>query len=377
MNKHQPRAIIAAGGTGGHIYPGVALAQELKERGYECLWIGSGSKLEKAILDSEPIQYKKILAKPFRGSSLFSKFLLPFHLIVALSQALWLIGMYKPDYVITTGGYVSVTTAFAAKICQHKVFMCEQNSRAGLTNRLVSRIANGLFTAYPGVFKTNRKRKIWQVGNPLRKNIIQRIENAKINQQSSLNTINILVMGGSQGAQVFNEQLPRLLQNIENKHAINILHQAGDKANIDTIQEKYGTYGLKANVVKYIDDMALAYSNADFAIARSGALTLTELMSAGLPSILVPLPNSADNHQYYNALHHSRRGACWLLCQNDLVRDGYIENLVNTLTSCPDIRQKMRSSCEKLKTTDAAKSIITQCEVLSPRLKTSADITPS
>ena len=359
--QRKKTVMIAGGGTGGHIYPGVALATELKERGYNVVWMGSGSKLEKSILNQYPLKYEHVTAKPFRGASLIRKIVLPIDVAYGVVSALIKMLNNKPKFLITMGGYVSVTSAIAAAILKIPIHMCEQNSRCGLANKVLSVMATTIFTAYPNVFRKKSTKKIIETGNPLRKELIKR-SNKKRRLKKEGQKLTVLVMGGSQGAKTLNENVPRIMKEIKSSQKIRVIHQTGGTAQIEKIIKAYKESGIEARVEKYFDDIAGIYSEVDLVIARSGALTLSELMQFELPAILVPLPGSADNHQFFNALHHERKGACWILQQEDLFREGKLEKMIDILMTGEGTLKKMKHACIKMKRENVAEKIIQACE---------------
>lgn len=353
--------MISGGGTGGHIYPGVALATELKERGYNVIWMGSGSELERSILNQYPFKYEHVTAKPYRGASLIRKIVLPIGIVYGVVSALVKMLNNKPEFLITMGGYVSVTSAIAAAFLKIPIHICEQNSRSGLANKVLSVMATTIFTAYPNVFKKKSSKKIIEIGNPLRKELIK-TSNEKRHVKQEGEKLTLLVMGGSQGAKTLNENVPKCMENIKDSQKIRIIHQAGGAAQIEEIIKAYKNSGIEARVEKYFDDMASIYSGVDLVIARSGALTLSELMQFGLPAILVPLPGSADNHQFFNALHHERKGACWILRQEELSGQGKLEKMIDILMTGKGTLKKMKHACIKMKRENVAEKIIQACE---------------
>ena len=353
--------VIAAGGTGGHIYPAVALAQALEKQARKVQWVGSGSPLEKRLLSPYSWPLKVIKAKPYRQAGLLAKCQLPFILAMGITKAFWTMLIKRPAFVITTGGYVSVATAIAAKLLGIKVYICEQNARPGLANRLLSQLARKVFTAYPDVFPQLAKKKIYMTGNPLREQVIDQSKQLKPNKYNETQTLTILIMGGSQGAKIFNDQLPTLLADIQDKHKIEVIHQAGAHADVEAIKNDYTAHEIEATVLSYLDPITKYYEQAHLVIARSGALTITELIQFELPAILVPLPNSADNHQFYNALYHQQLGTAWLLPQERLVRPGYLANMVNTLRSSPGQMAKMQQVCNRIRQDITAEKIINYC----------------
>lgn len=353
--------IIAAGGTGGHIYPAVALAQALEKQARKVQWVGSGAKLEKRLLSPYAWPVTEIAAKPYRQAGWLGKCQLAFVLAFGVAKAAWIMIKKRPAYVITTGGYVSVATALAAKVLGIKVYICEQNARPGLANRLLCHLATKVFTAYPNVFPQLKEKKIHMTGNPLREQVIKASDEVEPTRSQKDEALTILIMGGSQGANIFNEKIPTLLADIEDKQRIRIIHQAGAQANIQEIEKAYLAHGIQADVLPYLDPITTYYQRSHLVIARSGALTITELIQFKLPAILVPLPNSADNHQFYNALYHQQLGSAWLLPQDRLIRPGYLANMINTLHSSPAHIEKMQHVCQQIRQQSTADKIIDHC----------------
>lgn len=348
--------VIAAGGTGGHIYPGIALAEKLTEKDYKIIWLGSGSKLEKDILAPYGWHYHSVQAKPYRGTGIWKKIILPAYLLKSFIFSLGYLLRYRPAYLITTGGYVAITSAIAAYCLRIPVHLCEQNAKPGLANRCLAILAKRIFTAYPHVFNSRYVGKVFQIGNPLRQTLITRSQEQKTTIVG--NSLRLLVLGGSQGARVFNEHIPRLLQDVQNKELISITHIAGKQGNLKHIQAMYAKNKIQANVKEFIEDISSCYMNVDFVIARAGALTLSELMQFKLPAILVPLPSSADNHQFYNALHHHQRGACWLVDQDKLLQDNYLANLINILLHSDKTITQMKAAADRMQIANVAEKII-------------------
>lgn len=353
------KVVIAAGGTGGHIYPGVALAQCLQEKSVDVCWVGSGSDLEKRILAPLGFAYRQVRAKPLRGTGRLQKLVLPWFLFCGLVRSMFYLWCERPQYVLTTGGYVSVTCAVAAWLMRIPVFMCEQNARPGIANRLIARFACGVFTAYPDVFPNLGRKKVLQTGNPLRQNLVE--ASAGVLKREKSDELRLMVLGGSQGAGALNDKVPLLLEGLSDKSGLEVIHVAGKWGRIDWIEQAYQDAGIKAEVVTYLDDIAAYYQRVDMVIARSGALTLSELMQFGLPAILVPLPGSADNHQFHNAWWHKHLGACELLEQSKLDEPGLLVNMLQVMLRHAQGLSRMQQAAIRLRTPHAASKIIDRC----------------
>lgn len=364
------KVVIAAGGTGGHIYPGVALAQCLLERSVDVCWIGSGSALEKRILKPYAWTYRHVQAKPLRGARWRQKMILPWFLGCGIARSMWYLWVEKPQYVLTTGGYVSVTCALAAWLMRIPVFMCEQNARPGMANRLISRFSRGIFTAYPDVFPVSLGKNVLQTGNPLRKSLLQASVDA--GQCAGRSVKRLMVLGGSQGASILNDKVPGLFSGLQDKSGVEVLHVAGKWGRIDWIEEAYQDAGVKAEVVTYLDDIAQHYKQADLVIARAGALTLSELVQFALPAILVPLPGSADNHQFYNAWWHKHLGVCELIEQSVLDQPDVLLNTLQSMLRHDRGLARMRQAAMRLRTPHAATAILDSCQRLVQKGKSVA-----
>lgn len=366
MSRHKGKrkqarsaVVIAGGGTGGHIYPGVALAEALQENGYEVVWMGSGSALEKRILKPYSFRYEFLEASPYRGTSLKQKLCLPFKLFIGVVNAVRKLIKIRPRYIITMGGYVSVTTGCAAKLLGVPIYVCEQNAKSGLANRWLANIADAIFTAYPDVFSGVAGRKVFEFGNPLRHALVEASQGGKRVLKDELR---ILILGGSQGAQALNQWIPRELHGVKAEKPIRVIHQAGRGAVVADIKKAYEQSGIDAEVEVYFENMEVIYRGVDVVIARSGALTLSELVQFGVPAILVPLPGSADNHQLYNALYHEKRGACWILPQEELKKNGKLAKMVSILAGNGQVLRNMQVACSRLRRDDVAGKIIEICE---------------
>ena len=308
------KILIMAGGTGGHIFPAIAIAEELSSFGITVLWLGTKHGLELKIVQG---RYNLFFLSIFgiRKKKLFKKILLPFYLILSIIQALHIILKNKVDCVISFGGYVSGPGGIAAKLTRTKLVIHEQNIKPGLTNLILSRFANEIFCAFPtDGFKKNKKVSV--VGNPLKRGIL----NIKKNRSDFCKRhLNFLVTGGSQGAYVFNTVVPKLLSTLPKQATINILHQTGDKYFNQTnlLYKSSISNGAKIEVTPFIKNMDEAYQWADIVLCRAGALTVSEISAVGIPAIFVPYPYAVDNHQYYNAQFLVNANAAFCIRQSD------------------------------------------------------------
>ena len=306
MNK---TVLVTAGGTGGHVFPALVVAEELKKY-YNVIWVGSTLGIENEIVPKNNIQLEKINISGLRKKGLFKLFKLPFVLIRAIYQAIKIIIKHKPKLVISFGGYASFPVAVTAKLFNIPLIIHEQNSVAGLTNKILAKIANQVLVAFSGVLPS---KKTYVVGNPIRSDILQ-IDDIRTRYASRSGGLNILILGGSLGANIFNEKFPEVFSKVNN--VAKIIHQVG-RGDIDLVQQNYNKININAQIVKFIDNMALVYNDIDLIICRSGALTVSELCSVGISAIFIPYPFAVDDHQRFNAKPIVDCGAAKMVLQSE------------------------------------------------------------
>lgn len=308
------RVIIAGGGTGGHIFPALSIAEEITDRSADnkVLFIGTLKGMERDLIQSNGFNIEYIRSGGLVGKGLFSKLNGLFSASAGLYDSFSVLRMFRPDVVIGVGGYVSGPVVLAARIMSVPTAICEQNSIPGFTNRILSRIADRIFVTFDESMNSFDENKTLITGNPLRKKILRdyRTESAPGER------FRILITGGSQGASKINRIIPEAL-NLGNKEKVTVTHQSG-KRDFDCVKDAYKKNGIEAEVYQFIDDMSEAYSRADLVISRAGAGTVSELSILGKPSILVPYPHAANNHQYYNARYMEKGGAAVVVEEKDL-----------------------------------------------------------
>jgi UDP-N-acetylglucosamine--N-acetylmuramyl-(pentapeptide) pyrophosphoryl-undecaprenol N-acetylglucosamine transferase len=306
--------MIMAGGTGGHIFPGLAVAAMLRERNRAVVWLGTPHGLEARLVPEAGLAIEYISIAGLRGRSWLAWIAAPVRLIIALAQALGALRRRRPAVVLGLGGFASGPGGVAAWLTGRPLLIHEQNAVAGTTNRALSRIARRVFEAFPDSFPPRVATEV--VGNPVRRSILELPRpQARFEARAGLRP-RLLVLGGSQGARVLNQTLPEALAMLPEAVVPEIWHQAGSEA--DQTRNAYAQHGLTARVDAFIGDMAEAYGWADLAVARAGALTLSELAAAGLGAVLVPYPHAIDDHQTANARHAVHAGAAILLPQSEL-----------------------------------------------------------
>jgi UDP-N-acetylglucosamine--N-acetylmuramyl-(pentapeptide) pyrophosphoryl-undecaprenol N-acetylglucosamine transferase len=304
--------LIMAGGTGGHVFPALAVADQLRTRGFDILWLGAENGMEGKLVRQYGYEIAELSVSRLRGGGLKRKLTAPFNLLRAVLQARQLIRTRQPVLAVGFGGFASGPGGLAAKLCKVPVVVHEQNAVPGLTNRLLSRLATVTLEGFQGAF--GNPQACW-VGNPVRPEITALDEPARRYAQHQ-GGLRVLVLGGSQGALVLNQDVPELLLAVLGRD-IQVRHQCGAGRTAEAAPI-YQALGLEAQVSEFIDDMAEAYGWADLVICRAGALTVAEVAAAGVAAMFVPLPSAVDDHQTLNARWLSERGAALLLPQRDL-----------------------------------------------------------
>jgi UDP-N-acetylglucosamine--N-acetylmuramyl-(pentapeptide) pyrophosphoryl-undecaprenol N-acetylglucosamine transferase len=310
--------LVMAGGTGGHIMPGMAVAEMLKTQGWKIAWMGNPNGMEAKLTAGRGYEMAWVNFTALRGKGLLRKLLLPFNLLRGFREAWLQLRRIRPDVVLGMGGYISFPGGMMASLRGIPLVLHEQNSVAGLANRVLAGVADRVLTGFPGVMKKGA----W-VGNPVRPEIaVLPAPTLRYGQHGG--PLRVLVVGGSLGAQALNEVLPPALALIPESERPAVVHQAGEK-HLPTLTSLYLSNGVKANCVAFINDMAGAYEWADLVICRAGALTVAELAAAGVASLLVPFPHAVDDHQTSNARFLSSAGAAILLPQDQLTPERLAE----------------------------------------------------
>lgn len=302
--------MIMAGGTGGHVYPAMAVADYLKEHGWKIVWLCTEGGMENRLIEGKSYDKAMITMRGVRGKGLLGWVLLPVKLVIALKQSFVAIRQHQPNVVLGMGGFAAFPGGLMAKCLGKPLVIHEQNSIAGLTNKSLSLIANRVLAAFPSAFGSRAD----LVGNPVRANITQ-LASPQQRYAARVGKLNLLVVGGSLGAQALNEVLPKALAELP-KEMFDVVHQAGEK-HIAALQANYKAAGVAADTKAFINNMAEMYAWADVVICRAGALTVAELACVGVASILVPFPHAVDNHQTYNAQYLSNPGAAQLIQQTE------------------------------------------------------------
>ena len=351
----QKTALIMAGGTGGHIFPGLAVAEELRACGWRVHWLGAPGSMESRIVPQHGFPLELIDFSGVRGKGLATLALLPLRLLRAFWQALQVVRRVKPDVVVGLGGYITFPGGMMGVLCGKPLVLHEQNSVAGMANKVLAGVADRVFTAFPGVLK-----KAQWVGNPLRAAFTRQ---AAPSERFVVRTgpLRLLVVGGSLGAQALNDIVPRALALIPAENRPVVTHQSG-ATQIDTLRANYQAAGVQAELTPFIDDTASAFAAADLIVCRAGASTVTEIAAVGAAAIFVPFPFAVDDHQTTNARFLVSAGGGWLVQQSDLTPEGLAKMLLNSeRTVLVDIAEKAKN----MQKINATREVVAACEELS------------
>lgn len=306
--------LIMAGGTGGHVFPALAAARVLRERGYEPVWLGTQRGLEAKLVPAHQIEIEWITVSGVRGKGLATLLLAPFKLSTAVWQAIKVMRRRQPSVVLGAGGFVSGPGGIAAWLLRRPLVIHEQNAIAGMTNRVLSRFATRVLEAFPSSFP--RRVAAEQVGNPVRREIAA-LAAPQTRFAERKGPLRIFVLGGSQGAARLNAVLPAAFAMFDSEHRARVIHQAGER-HLDAARELYAKHGVQADVRSFIDDMAEVYAWADLVVCRAGALTVSEIAAAGLGAIFIPFAAAVDDHQTRNARFLVDAGAAVLISESEL-----------------------------------------------------------
>ncbi|MDX1677672.1 undecaprenyldiphospho-muramoylpentapeptide beta-N-acetylglucosaminyltransferase [Arsukibacterium sp.] len=351
----KPLALIMAGGTGGHIFPAQAVAKALAAEGWDIAWLGSTDRMEARLVPGFGWPFYGIHVAGLRGKGLVSKLTAPWMLLKAFWQAATVCRRLKPAIALGFGGYASGPGGLASWLSGTPLLIHEQNAVAGSTNKLLARLAQKVLVAFDSAFQGNRKRQL--VGNPIRAELLK----CRADRPEP-DSLNILIVGGSLGAQALNRALPAQLTELAKSGTIAIRHQTGVAmlAEVEQAYQPLKADGCQVEVTAFIDDMAAAYRWADVLICRSGALTVSEVAAVGVAAIFVPLPGAIDDHQTANARVLADRDAAVLLPQSQLQQQGVQPVMQPWLTDKAPLQQ-MAQRARNLAKTDAAEQIVALC----------------
>ncbi|MDD2722113.1 MAG: undecaprenyldiphospho-muramoylpentapeptide beta-N-acetylglucosaminyltransferase [Gallionella sp.] len=347
--------LIMAGGTGGHIFPALAVADVLRAEGWSVTWLGAPNSMEAELVPKHGYPMALVRFSGLRGKGLLRKLMLPLNLVVALWQSAAAIFEHRPDVVLGMGGYITFPGGMMAALLRRPLVIHEQNSVAGLSNKVLGKVADRVMSGFPDVLP----RANW-CGNPVRASIAALPEPAQ-RYGARHGRLKVLVVGGSLGAQAINQAVPAALALMPEAARPEVLHQTG-KQHHETVVGLYQQAGVAADIRPFIDDMAASYAGADLVICRAGALTVAELAAAGVASLLIPFPHAVDDHQTHNARFLSERGAAELWPQPEL----NTERLAQWLAGLDrEALFKMAQQARSVARTDAAQRVAQACAELA------------
>ena len=346
--------MIMAGGTGGHVYPALAVAQGLRDDGKQVTWLGSRHSFEAKIVPKYGYDIVLVDIKGLRGKGIEGWLIAPFRILKAIFQAARVIRKHRPKLILGFGGFVAGPGGVAAKLLGVPLIIHEQNAIAGMTNKWLSYLAKRILVGFPTAFHGNN---VIHVGNPVRA-AIAAIEppEKRINQEKGLK---VLVLGGSLGALALNQKIPVAISKMQQK-PLAIRHQCG-KSKLEVTQRAYQKANIEADIEEFIKDMKTAYAWADIIICRAGALTIAELAAAGVGSILIPYPHAVDDHQTKNAEYLSKKSAAFLIQQKDLNSQD-LADILDDLSTYREKCMSMAIAARTLAKPKATDQVVRVCE---------------
>ena len=348
-------ALVMAGGTGGHIFPGLAVAEALREQGWRVHWLGNQSGMEGRLVPPRGFTFESIDFGGVRGKGPLTLALLPLRLLRAFWQSIRVIRRVQPDVVIGLGGYITFPAGMMSVLLGKPLLLHEQNSVAGMANKVLAGVADRVFSAFPQALPKSR----W-IGNPLRAAFLQQTAPAaRLAGRSG--PLRLLVVGGSLGAKALNDTVPRALALIPAERRPQVIHQSG-AAQLEALRASYAAAGVQAELTPFIDDTATAFAEADLIVCRAGASTVTEIAAVGAAAIFVPFPAAVDDHQTANARFLVDQGAGLLLPQKDMTPERLADLLQNTGRSTLLHWAERAHALARL---DATEQVVAACEELA------------
>ncbi len=358
------RVLIAGGGTGGHVFPGVALAEEVVTRhpGNDVVFVGTARGLEATVVPQAGFPIELIDVKGLKGKGILRLLLNLFLVPRALVQSWLILRRWRPDIVVGVGGYASGPVVLAAWLMRIPCAVQEQNAIAGFTNRMLGKVVDAAFTAFPEAARHFGAKKVYPLGNPIRRKLMENFMRPQVEHERP----RVLVFGGSQGAHALNMRVMEALPHLADlRERLRITHQTGARDR-EQVEKGYRACGFEPDVREFIDDMSAAYARSDLVVCRAGATTLAELTVCHKPSILVPFPFAADNHQVQNARSLVDAGAAVMIEERDLTGELLASEIRSVLRS-PARREAMARAAGKLGSPQAAGEITDVCTELVAR----------
>ena len=349
--------LVMAGGTGGHIFPGLAVAEELRARGWRVHWLGAPGSMEEKLVPPRGFAFEPVQFGGLRGKGLLTVALLPLRLLRAFVQSIAVLRRVRPDVVIGLGGYITFPGGMMGVLLNKPLVLHEQNSVAGLANKVLASVADRVFTAFPDVLKNAQ----W-VGNPLRAAFTSQPDPVA-RFAGRAGPLRLLVVGGSLGAKALNAVVPKALARIAPEVRPTVTHQSGARQ-IDELRANYAAAGVDGELTPFIDDTAEAYAQADLIIARAGASTVTEIAAVGAAAVFVPFPSAVDDHQTTNARFLVDAGGGWLVQQSELTPELLADLLQKTERVTLVARALKAKTMQK---TEAVEAVVRACEELAHR----------
>jgi UDP-N-acetylglucosamine--N-acetylmuramyl-(pentapeptide) pyrophosphoryl-undecaprenol N-acetylglucosamine transferase len=348
-------ALVMAGGTGGHIFPGLAVAEALRARGWQVHWLGAPGSMEQQLVPPRGFAFEPVQFGGLRGKGPLTLLLLPLRLARAFMQSIAVLRRVRPQVVVGLGGYISFPGGLMSALLGRPLVLHEQNSVAGLANKVLARVADRVFTAFPNVI-----RKAQWVGNPLRAAFLVQPEPAARFAGRS-GPLKLLVVGGSLGARALNAVVPKALALIAPADRPQVVHQSGARQ-IDELRANYAAAGVAGELTPFIEDTARAYAEADLIVARAGASTVTEIAAVGAAALFVPFPSAVDDHQTTNARFLVDAGGGWLVQQTELTPE-WLADLLKT-TGRPALMERAVKA-QTMQKRDAVDVLVRACEELA------------
>jgi UDP-N-acetylglucosamine--N-acetylmuramyl-(pentapeptide) pyrophosphoryl-undecaprenol N-acetylglucosamine transferase len=353
-------ALVMAGGTGGHIFPGLAVAEALRERGWRVHWLGGKGTAQHPSMESQLVPprgfaFESIDFSGVRGKGSVTLAFLPMRLLKAFWQSIQVVRRVKPDVVLGLGGYISFPAGMMSVLLGRPLVLHEQNSVAGLVNKVLASVADRVFTAFPGVLK-----KAEWIGNPLRP-AFTRQPDPESRFAGRTGPLKLLVVGGSLGAMALNDLVPKALALIPAHVRPSVTHQSGARQ-LEALRANYQTAGVQAELTPFIEDTAQAFADADLIICRAGASTVTEIAAVGAAALFVPFPSAVDDHQTTNAKFLVDQGGGWLIQQRDLTPEKLAQLLQKTERSALVL---CGLQAKKMQKTEATARMVAACEAIA------------